>query len=165
LGRVVAGQAKEGLARRTLSMPNVKNLNYYKQVAKTLYAPDALDGSFPEPNDYNPIIEHFGRVVIRVEDDDYSGDTQLLYADNGNGFGYLSIGWGSCSGCDALAGCESYKDIAELIQHLESTIKWASREDMLQFFKEHDWEGDFWRDKENCKDFVKQVIAYLESLQ
>lgn len=131
----------------------------YLEVAQTLYPPEA-ERSYFIFSDYKPIIEYFGKVLVMVEDDEcYSGDTRILYDDNGKGFGYLCIGWGSCSGCDRLQACENYKELAALIKDLEEDIKWLPRADMLKFFKEHDWKGDY----SYSKDFVEKVISTLET--
>lgn len=119
----------------------------YIEVAKQLYPLDNIDKEdgreFPlYMSSYQPIINHFGTVAVQVDDDDYQGDSRILYADTGKGFGYLNFGWGSCSGCDSLEACSSYADLAELINRLNSSIKWESKAGMLKFFKEHDWEGD-----------------------
>ena len=98
-----------------------------------------------------------------MDDDAYLGDARILYADTGSGLGYLTFGWGSCSVCDALQDCSTYSDLAELIQQLATSIKWCSRKEMLKFFKEHDWEGDFGWHKDEQKRFVKEVIEYLET--
>ena len=33
--------------------------------------------------DYQPMVEAFGNVVVQVDDDDYQGDTRVLYNNNG----------------------------------------------------------------------------------
>ncbi len=134
----------------------------YTGLAKKLY-PDLGEHGYFCASDYQPIVDHFGTVVLQVEEEDYQGDTWVLYDDTGKGFGYLQFGWGSCSGCDALQGCDSYAEIGELIQQLEGSIRWAPRAELLKFFNEHDWQGDYsWREDE-LKTFVKDAIAYLES--
>lgn len=55
-------------------------------IAKTLYERESF-------YDYNPIVNHFGNVVVRVDDDDYQGNTRVLYK-NGDIYGLLLFGWG-----------------------------------------------------------------------
>lgn len=57
-------------------------------------------------------------------------------------FGFLTFGWGSCSGCDALQACETAKDYAELADQLRGSIQWY---DSLRALREaldaRDWEA------------------------
>lgn len=110
---------------------------------------------------YQRIIDAFGKVVIQVDDQDYSGDSRVLYDENGN-FGVLIFGWGSCSGCDALLACNTHEDVQEVIDGLQRSIIWFDdAASALYYFKNHDWQGDFsWHYRETA-DFVKQCIDYL----
>jgi hypothetical protein len=112
-------------------------------------------------SDYQPMVEHFGTVAVQVDDHDYQGDTRVLYADTGKGFGYLQFGWGSCSGCDSLQACDSYQDVAELMARLEAGIKWMPRDEMFRYFSEHDWEGDYSWHQDEQKEFIRQVLEYF----
>lgn len=120
-------------------------------------------GKYPEgPSNYKPIIQLFGECVVKVDDDDYSGDSRILYMKVGRP-GYLIFGWGSCSGCDSLQMCESYEEIDKLIEELREKIQWFnSKEDALNFFINHDWEGDCsWGAKKEIDMFIKNSINYL----
>lgn len=110
---------------------------------------------------YQPIIEHFGRVLFQVEEDNYSGDSLVLLGDDGEGYGYLQFGWGSCSGCDSLQACATYQQIGELIEDLRSRVQRMSREAVVRFLKEHDWEGDY-TDKDLAARFVAGSLDALE---
>ena len=111
---------------------------------------------------YQPLLDSFGNIIIQVDDDGYSGDSRVLYRD-GDRFGYLQFGWGSCPGCDLLQGCSSYDEIDELIEELKYRIMWfSSASECLEFFKTHDWKGDYsWGNKKQ-QEFVNMVINYLE---
>ena len=90
--------------------------------AQLLY-PDAKEGSYAPFCDYDPIIESFGEVLVRVDDKDYQGDSRVLYHRDGR-YGLFVFGWGSCSGCDSLRACKTFADVAQLIDELENNIKW-----------------------------------------
>jgi len=131
-----------------------------EQRAKQLYPDQGQEEPFYGPGDYQPIVNSFGEIALQVDDDDYQGDSRILYK-RGDDFGLLIFGWGSCSGCDALQACNTFKEIGELIEGLERDIIWKSKADMLVFFKTRDWEGQFsWG--EETKQFVEKVIALLE---
>lgn len=84
--------------------------------------PDAKENS-DDFYDYDPIIRCFGDVLVQVADSDYSGDTRILLKKD-DCYGFLVIGWGSCSGCDALQGCNTFAEVDELINEIEGDIKW-----------------------------------------
>lgn len=116
---------------------------------------------FESPSNYTPIINHFGKVIIRVDDKDYSGDTRVFYRFEG-GYGYLMVGWGSCSGCDALQACKTYEEVDSLIYQLQQGIRrFGSAQEALAFFETHDWEGDWTYHTENQEQFIKQVKEFL----
>ena len=131
--------------------------------AKEIY-PDCIspDGGFNAPAGYQPILNEFGNILVQVDDDDYQGDSRILYENNGQ-YGYLQFGWGSCSGCDSLQGCNSVLELDELIESLCMAIKWFdSKQDAIEFFETHDWEGGY-DHKEKLKEFVEKVIKFLKT--
>ena len=119
------------------------------------------DGSFYGPSDYTPILENIGDILLRVDDDDYQGDSRVLYAE-GERIGYLQFGWGSCSGCDALQGCDHISEIQALMKNLCDNVHWfANRAEALEWFNTHDWKGDYsWHDAEQ-QQFIQGAIALL----
>lgn len=115
--------------------------------------------------DYQPIIDALGKVVIQVDDEDYQGDSRVLYRD-GDKVGYLQFGWGSCSGCDALQGCNDMTDLQALVNELEASVKWFdSIPEAYEFFKTHDWRGDYSYHMEEQKKFVETCLKYLAPLE
>ena len=143
----------------------IDNDTDYTKWAKELY-PDCAGSDeecFGSPGNYGPIIRALGgEPIICVEEGMYQGDTYVLYRYNKDDYGFLNFGWGSCSVCDALQACESYADIGKVIQTLESQIKRDTREELLKFFKSHDWAGDYgWCNPEK-KRFVATAITFLE---
>jgi hypothetical protein len=111
--------------------------------------------------DYQPMINAFGNVAIQVKDDDYSGDTRVLY-DNGSEIGHLVFGWGSCSGCDALQACDDYEELQELCNELQSKIIWFSNaKETLEWFTTRDWELQWdWHEEETQK-YIDMAKKYL----
>ena len=87
--------------------------------------------------DYTPIINNFGEIILREDEDGYHGDTHVVIKSD-NKFGYLVFGWGSCSGCDRLQACETYEDIQELMDSLYNDIKWFESFNSLKEYINND---------------------------
>ena len=81
--------------------------------------------------DYQPMLNEFGEILIQVDEEAYQGDSFLIYK-NDNKYGFLTFGWGSCSGCDALQACDTIDEVQELMDSLYNAIKWF---DSLQELK------------------------------
>ena len=69
--------------------------------------------------DYENIVSCFGEIRIELHDDDYQGDERYLLEKNGK-YGYIIIGFGSCSGCDWLQGCSTKKEKIDLILEIDT---------------------------------------------
>lgn len=107
------------------------------KTAKELY--DSNDAG--RWSDYQPMLNAFGNIVLQVEEDGYQGSSWLIYEDNGR-YGYLTFGWGSCSGCDALLACFTLEEVQELMDYLYASIQWfESLESLQTWFYNRDWEG------------------------
>lgn len=113
---------------------------------------------------YDDIVFHFGHdVLLDIHDHDYQGDSRYLLHSVEGSYGYLIFGWGSCSGCDALQACETYPELDQLIDSLESSILWfASKQEALEFFSNRDWETKYEWHANETKEFVKQAIELLK---
>ena len=113
--------------------------------------------------DYQPMLDAFGKIVVQVDDDDYQGDSRLLYNENGK-IGALIFGWGSCSGCDTLQACRSLEEVQELCDNLQEDIKWFdNKKQALEYFTNHDWQGDYSWHQMETKEFVNRCIDYLST--
>lgn len=110
---------------------------------------------------YQPMVEAFGNILFQEIENDYQGSTWVLY-EEGNHYGYLDFGWGSCSGCDALQGCNSMQEIQDLMEDMYFSIKWfESAAEALAWFEEQDWEGKYSWSSGECQNFVTSVKEYL----
>ena len=105
----------------------MRDINFLEQDSSWFSAPsyDELIASFETP------------VLFSEHDDDYQGDSFYLLT-NGREFGILVFGWGSCSGCDALEGCDSEQEVIELRNDLWNSITWRSEEEMIEYLRNHD---------------------------
>lgn len=130
------------------------------KTAKELYSPERVE-SFGVW-DYNPMLEEFGNIVIKIDEDNYQGDSFILYK-NEDKYGFLTYGWGSCSGCDALQGCSSIEEVQELMDSLYNSIQWFDDlKSVKSYFETRDWELDWIGHKEEFKDFKRKVLNYSE---
>lgn len=113
--------------------------------------------------DYNPIIRSFGKVLVVVEDDYYSGDTRVLLK-NGERYGFLVVGWGSCPGCDALQGCDTFAEVDRLIDEIEGGIKWfaALAEAKTYIANDDERSLSFYTHCEKWPEFKRKVLAFQE---
>lgn len=111
---------------------------------------------------YDEIVAAFGHeVLLTVEYHDYQGDTRYLLK-SGDRYGHLNVGWGSCSGCDALQACDSVTDLQALANSIEGDIKWfESAGEALKWFESHDWEGDYSWSLSEQKQYVEKAMALL----
>lgn len=131
------------------------------KTARELYPTLDSAGSFWGPSDYRPILDDIGAAILQTDDDDYRGDSRVLYSD-GERIGWLQFGWGSCSGCDALQGCNSYDELQSLMDSLRDSVHWFdTKAEALAFFLSHDWKGDYsWHASEQ-REFVTSAITLL----
>lgn len=125
-------------------------------IARELY-PDMGNEPFYGPCDYQPIIDSFGDVLIQVDDDDYQGDTRVLFSAGGR-YGFLNFGWGSCSGCDGLQSCRTYSDIDALIESLRDDIKWFDTLAEAQaYIADPERAGSYYSHRKEWDDFKAKV--------
>ena len=116
------------------------------------------DNYFYGPCDYQPIIDSIGNVILQVDDEDYQGDSRIIYK-NGNRYGFLIFGWGSCSGCDALQGCESMEEVQNLINDLVNDVRWfESLEDLQAYFKTKDFSLEFYYNSDATEEFIQKTL-------
>jgi hypothetical protein len=143
---------------RASGHPDRKTMITALSRAKALYPEAGEHTYFDTPCDYDPIIRSFGEVLVQVDDGDYSGDTRVFLRKNGR-YGFLSYGWGSCTGCDALQSCGSYQEIDELIDSLENNIKWFDTLAEAQAYVANDEErqGSYYYHEEEWAEFKAAV--------
>lgn len=129
-----------------------------KEIYPEYWKKEQERGSFYGPSDYTPILEQFGNIVLQVDDDDYQGDSRVLYEKDGK-YGYLIFGWGSCSGCDSLQGCDKISQIQSLIDELENDISWFnSLDDLKEYFRSKDWVLEYSWHQDETKEFIEKVL-------
>lgn len=75
--------------------------------------------------DYSKLLELMDyEVLFEKSCGSYQGDLVFLLKHPEKGFGFTVVGYGSCSGCDALEACDSVSDVHDLMQTLDNHITW-----------------------------------------
>lgn len=98
---------------------------------------------------YSDLVSSAGTIIKEWDIGSWSGDEVYLLK-KGNKFGFVVVGYGSCSVCDALQGCASQEDVDELKAEILRGIFWGTAEEVEAYainedyanrwyFHEHDW--------------------------
>ena len=111
--------------------------------------------------DYQPMLDEFGEILIQVDEEAYQGDSFLIYK-NDNKYGFLTFGWGSCSGCDALQACDTIDEVQELMDSLYNAIKWFdSLQELKCYISDYSIvELQWYFYSDTFKEFREKVLNY-----
>ncbi len=102
---------------------------------------------------YEQLIGQALDIVMHVRQDDYSGDSWMIVREKLRSgerrWGFLRFGWGSCSGCDALEGCENAYEQQALRDELVGQVVWRDTpEDLIAWYDtQRDHEGEYDRNR------------------
>lgn len=122
-------------------------------------------------NNYNyyMLIDSFDLdELIEVEDDDYQGSSYYLFRD-GDKYGILVFGWGSCGGCDTLDSIhdENWKNPTKLLEEvidfrdgLYDSITWRSRDEMILYILDKDFDLEWYGHSEGGRKFISELKKY-----
>jgi hypothetical protein len=123
------------------------------------------EDKFSHASNYYPILQMIGEIILKVDDDEYQGDSRVIYKRGGKEYGLLIFGWGSCSGCDALQSCDSWEEVHDLAKSLEAKTQWFSLDGIIEYFEKHDWEGDYSGHQDETKQFIEEGKKLLKELK
>jgi hypothetical protein len=140
----------------------------YTQIAEKLYPRADVSFSYPkyDISSYQPIINEFfseNTPRIRISDNNWSGDDYVFGVTRSTSeYAFLVFGWGSCSGCDELQGCDNYEELGELIKKLHSKIvRFSTFSDLKTYVETNDWEKDYFAHETNGKRFIALLKAFI----
>ncbi len=128
------------------------------------YPIDEDDDSYVGGTTYENLIESLGvRILLQEDDDDYQGDSYLIVGlPDGWPVGFLTFGWGSCSGCDALQAADTHADLDELRDELASQIHWEETPGkLLAWLAVRDWAGQFSWYRQTIREFLPKAAQAL----
>lgn len=124
---------------------------------------------------YDTLATHCGEVVESVAIGDYEGDLFYLLrrpVDSIPYYALLVLGYGSCSGCDALESARSDdgddqagKAVEDLFNDFISSIIWHDRQEMIQYLHDVlDGERITWwsSSSDEATDFITLCIDILQ---
>lgn len=105
------------------------------------------DYFYPDDS-YTTLVGSAGTIIKEWTIGDWEGD-QVYLLKNNDRFGFVVVGYGSCSYCDALESCSSQEDVDELKADIVRSIFWGTAEEVEAYafnddanrwyFHEHDW--------------------------
>lgn len=98
----------------------------------------------------------------------YQGDHAVLLSD-GSRWGWLVIGYGSCSGCDALEAATDWSepywndDVRALADGTRESVHWDSASGLADYLESNLQENDWYYYEDGYKDHVASVVARLRA--
>jgi hypothetical protein len=105
---------------------------------------------YEAPMSYDEIVATQGEIIKDWVIASWQGDYVYLLKNNEK-FGFIVIGYGSCSGCDALQGCENDEEFNQLKKEIVDRIFWGTAGDIEAYiindnanrwyYHEEDWIG------------------------
>lgn len=86
------------------------------------YGIETISGEYA---DYDLLLRSLGYGIQEwITCGSYQGDHVALLRRADGAYGFTVIGYGSCSGCDALEGCGSLASVDALRDELDNDIEW-----------------------------------------
>lgn len=119
---------------------------------------------------YQEMLEPVAQVLLWEDIGSYQGDYYVLLESPSGAIGYTTIGYGSCSGCDALQAAQDYgndgpsQDMIDLRDRIIEGIQWFDNAaEAHNWFEKHDWRGDwtgyYGEDQKGFVTKAKQLLA------
>jgi len=103
-------------------------------------------------------------VLVETEQNDYQGDSFLLVR-KGADYGYMTYGWGSCSGCDAAKAATSLAEAIELRDSLYNGIRWFPHlTAALDWLATDDHKLNWYGHEPTFNEFLAEVDEYVATL-
>ena len=113
-----------------------------------------------EPSEsYDSLVASAGTIIKDWNIGDWQGDYVYLLK-NGDKFGFTVVGYGSCSYCDALEGCDSQEEVDELKESIVKGIFWGTAEEVEAYAIKEDANRWYYHDHE-WKTIKRELKAEL----
>lgn len=110
---------------------------------------------------YHNLVEDFAEIEFSQTLGYYQGDYLYVLKDDDR-YGFLVVGYGSCSYCDALEGCESLDDVYNLRNSIRDNVKWFDSFDELKSYVTDDNKDlEWYAHEEQWPEFLEKVNNYV----
>lgn len=123
-----------------------------------------------EEYSYNKMVADWGYEVIEMKEfGSYQGDYAVVLRD-GDKYGWVTIGYGSCSGCDTMeyldyGGADDPEN--EYIQFSDDTrsqIKWDSAKNLADWLSDiYIQEGKYSWYEDGYREFLGEMVTKLRN--
>lgn len=110
---------------------------------------------------YDEMLSGVGAEVLAFEAiGDYQGDYFYLLK-RGDEYAFLVLGYGSCSGCDALEACYDLSDKMELFSDIVTGIQWMTKKELRKELLDKDEKIHWYSSDDDAKKFIKNCAGML----
>ena len=116
---------------------------------------------YEPPMGYDEIVSIQGEIVKDWIIGDWQGDYVYLLKNN-DWYSLVVVGYGSCSGCDALEACENNEEFELLKQSILNDIRWGSKQDILDQISDEEINRWYFHESE-WKDIAKEIREILNA--
>lgn len=137
---------------------------------RTLYKVSDDDPTQPsvlDAPDYEELIASMEYEVLWSQDfGRWQGDSIYILKDSDK-YGMLVFGWGSCTVCDALEGCDTYEDFEALRNEFNDSIKWHDTMQSLidsLMVKDPDRVYEWWYFDDEATAAIREAVVQLQAV-
>ena len=117
--------------------------------------------SYYYPPTYHEGFKSLGFEILEwVTFGTYQGDYAVILKEDDT-LGFVVIGYGSCSGCDALEACNSNEEYRELMHSVIQSIYWGTQEELLSKINDKYDDNNWYRYDD---DFSQNKSKLIEAL-
>jgi hypothetical protein len=108
---------------------------------------------------YDGIVATQGEIIKEYIIGEWQGDYVYLLK-NGERFGFTVIGYGSCSGCDVLQGCENDEEFNKLKEDIVKGIVWGTKQDVYDYVNNQEANRWYFHEEE-WVEIRKEIMEIL----
>lgn len=117
--------------------------------------------SYYYPPTYQEGFKSLGFEILEwVTFGTYQGDYAVILKEDDT-LGFVVIGYGSCSGCDALEACNSNKEYRELMHSVIQSIYWGTQEELLSKINDEYDDNNWYRHDDEFSQNKSKLIEVL----
>lgn len=116
---------------------------------------------------YDDLVKSWGHEIVEQDDfGSYQGDLIYLLRD-GDRYGLLVVGYGSCSGCDELRSVDPWDDegdwtaVVALADKLRADVHWEADKDALMAWVSEHPENHWWAYDLDIRRWLNDHGAHL----